>query len=116
MATGASNAELAVLLVDARKGLTDQTRRHAMIASLLGIRHVVLAVNKIDLVDFERAAFDAIAAEFQSFAAALGFQADRGDPDLGALRRQCFVERSARTPWYAGPPLAGIPGNGRRRG
>ncbi len=104
MATGASNAELAVLLVDARKGLTDQTRRHSMIVSLLGIRHVVLAVNKIDLVDFERAAFDTIAAEFQSFAAALGFQQTVCIP-ISARHGDNVSSRSARTPWYAGPPL-----------
>src|SRR5262249_50329476 len=68
MATGASNPELAVLLVDARKGLLPQTRRHAIIASLLGIRYVVLAVNKIDLVGFDRAVFDDIAGQFRDFA------------------------------------------------
>ncbi len=74
MATGASNADLAVLLVDARKGLLSQTRRHAIIVSLLGIRHVVLAVNKIDLIEFDRAAFEKIAADFSGFAAGLGFK------------------------------------------
>src|SRR5471030_498696 len=69
MATGASNAELAVLLVDSRKGLSSQTRRHAIIASLLGIRHVVLAVNKIDLVEFDRTVFDRISSSFIAFAA-----------------------------------------------
>ena len=64
MATGASNADLAILLVDARKGLLTQTRRHASIVSLLGIRHVVLAVNKIDLVDYDQAVFDDIVADF----------------------------------------------------
>src|SRR5690348_7707388 len=73
MATGASNAELAVLLVDARKGLLGQTRRHAAIVALLGIRHVVLAVNKMDLVDFSEARFREIAAAFDSFAAPLDF-------------------------------------------
>ena len=74
MATGASAAELAVLLVDARKGLLAQTRRHAIIVSLLGIRHAVLAVNKIDLVGFDRAVFDRIAIGFLNFAAPLGFK------------------------------------------
>ncbi len=74
MATGASNAELAVLLVDARKGLLSQTHRHAIIASLLGIRHVVLAVNKIDLVGFDKAVFDQISAGFDRFAGPLGFK------------------------------------------
>ena len=68
MATGASNSELAVILIDARKGVLVQTRRHAYIASLLGIRHVVLAVNKIDLVGFSQKAFDAIVGEFSAFA------------------------------------------------
>src|SRR5271154_4045634 len=74
MATGASNADLAVLLVDARKGLLTQTFRHSIIASLLGIRHVVLAVNKIDLVDFDEALFRAIVANFLEFAKPLGFR------------------------------------------
>ena len=74
MATGASNSELAVILVDARKGVLTQTRRHAYIASLLGIRHVVLAVNKIDLVDFKQSVFDAISAEFSAFADKLNFE------------------------------------------
>src|SRR6186997_1972063 len=73
MATGASNSELAVILVDARKGLLTQTLRHATIVSLLGIRHVVLAVNKMDLVGFRRPAFDAIVDGFRRFAAALNF-------------------------------------------
>src|SRR6185503_2036965 len=74
MATGASNADLAVLLVDARKGLLSQTRRHAIIASLLGIRHAILAVNKIDLVDYAQDVFDEIAGAFAAFAADLGFR------------------------------------------
>ncbi len=73
MATGASNAELAVMLVDARKGILVQTRRHAFIAGLMGIRHVVLAVNKIDLVDFSQERFDAIDAEFRAAVAELNF-------------------------------------------
>src|SRR5712672_539468 len=67
MATGASNSELAVILIDARKGVLTQTRRHAYIVSLLGIRHIVLAVNKIDLVEFSQSTFEAIVADFQSF-------------------------------------------------
>src|SRR5580698_6493258 len=73
MATGASNADLAVILIDARKGVLTQTRRHAYIASLLGIRHVALAVNKIDLVDYDQERFDEIVAEYKAFAASLGF-------------------------------------------
>lgn len=104
MATGASNADLAVLLVDARKGLLDQTRRHAIIASLLGIRHAVLAVNKIDLVDFDRKIFDMIAADFSAFAAPLGFKHIVAIP-LSARHGDNVSSRSARTPWYAGPHL-----------
>src|SRR5215207_2868742 len=74
MATGASNADLAVILVDARKGLLTQTLRHATIVSLLGIRHVVLAVNKMDLVDFRQSTFEAIVDGFRAFAAELAFQ------------------------------------------
>src|ERR1700686_3340012 len=73
MATGASNADLAVLLADARKGLQRQTRRHAVIASLLGLRHLVLAVNKIDLVHYDENVFRPITADFESFAGPLGF-------------------------------------------
>src|SRR6201999_1577485 len=73
MATGASNSDLAVILIDARKGVLTQTRRHAYIASLLGIRHIVLAVNKIDLMDYSQAVFDDIVATFSAFAARLNF-------------------------------------------
>jgi bifunctional enzyme CysN/CysC len=104
MATGASNAELAVLLVDARKGMLSQTRRHAIIVNLLGIRYVVLAVNKIDLVDFAPVVFDRIAAEFTSFAAELGFKHVRCIP-ISARDGDNVSSRSARTPWYAGPHL-----------
>jgi bifunctional enzyme CysN/CysC len=104
MATGASNAELAVLLVDARKGILRQTRRHAAIVSLLGIRHVVLAVNKIDLVDFSEARFREIKAAFEAFATPLGFEAVAAIP-LSARFGDNVVERSERTPWYAGPSL-----------
>src|SRR5580692_97874 len=73
MATGASNADLAILLIDARKGVLVQTRRHCLICSLLGLRHVVLAVNKIDLVSYQADVFERIVAEYRSFAAELGF-------------------------------------------
>ncbi|MEQ9248357.1 MAG: GTP-binding protein, partial [Nitratireductor sp.] len=73
MATGASTADVAIVLVDARQGILPQTRRHSMIASLLGIRHIVLAVNKIDLVGFDEAVFERIAAEYREFAEELGF-------------------------------------------
>ena len=97
MATGASTADLAVLLVDARKGVLTQTRRHAIIVSLLGIRHVVLAVNKMDLVGFDAGAFDAIDADFAGFAAnarlrarhAIPMSARFGDNVTRAERRAC---------------------------
>ncbi|KAA0677129.1 adenylyl-sulfate kinase [Azospirillum brasilense] len=109
MATAASNAALAVLLVDARKGLLTQTRRHAVVCSLMGIRHVVLAVNKMDLVGFDEAVFTAIAQDFAAFAAPLGFTAVAGIP-LSARRGDNVVHRSAlmpqpTMPWYRGPAL-----------
>ncbi len=107
MATGASNAELAVLLVDARKGLLEQTKRHAAIVSLLGIRHVVLAVNKIDLVDFSEARFLDIEAAFLAFSQALGIAAITTIP-LSAREGDNVARRSERTPWYDGPTLLGF--------
>jgi bifunctional enzyme CysN/CysC len=104
MATGASNAELAVLLVDARKGLLEQTRRHAAIVALLGIRHVVLAVNKIDLVEFSEARFREIAAAFDTFAAPLDFHSVVAIP-LSARLGDNVVGRGDRMPWYSGPTL-----------
>jgi bifunctional enzyme CysN/CysC len=104
MATGASNADLAVLLVDARKGLLSQTRRHAVIVSLLGIRHVVLAVNKIDLVDFDRAAFEQISSDFKEFAGDLGFKNITAIP-ISARHGDNISTRSENTPWYGGPTL-----------
>jgi len=104
MATGASNSELAVLLIDARKGVLVQTRRHAYIVSLLGIRHVVLAVNKIDLVDFRKDVFDAIVADFAKFAEGLGFQSLAAIP-ISARFGDNVIAASARTPWYEGLPL-----------
>jgi len=104
MATGAANCELAVLLVDARKGLLAQTRRHAIIASLLGIRHAVLAVNKIDLVDYAEEVFETIAAEFTAFATSLGFKDLKAIP-LSARHGANVSAKSERTPWYAGPHL-----------
>ena len=104
MATGASNAELAILLVDARKGLVEQTRRHAAIVSLLGIRHVVLAVNKIDLVEFSEARFREIEAAFAGFAAPLAFHSVVAIP-LSARLGDNVAVPSERTPWYAGPRL-----------
>jgi bifunctional enzyme CysN/CysC len=104
MATGASNCELAVLLVDARKGLLAQTRRHAIITSLLGIRHAVLAVNKIDLVGYAQDVFAKIVDEFYAFADGFGFTDVMAIP-LSARYGDNISANSARTPWYVGPPL-----------
>jgi bifunctional enzyme CysN/CysC len=104
MATGASNSELAVILIDARKGVLTQTRRHAYIASLLGIRHVVLAVNKIDLVEFSQDIFDRIVTDFIEFSGQLNFTSLIPIP-LSARYGDNVIGRSANMPWYAGPSL-----------
>ena len=104
MATGASNADLAVLLVDARKGLLRQTHRHATIVALLGLKHVVLAVNKIDLVAYRQDTFEAIVAAFRTFAATLGFGNVTAIP-MSAREGDNLSTRSPRTPWFAGPTL-----------
>jgi bifunctional enzyme CysN/CysC len=104
MATGASNSELAVILIDARKGVLVQTRRHAYIASLLGIRHVVLAVNKIDLVDYSNNVFDSIVAEFRAFAEPLGFATLSPIP-MSARYGENVLVRSKKMKWYEGPAL-----------
>ncbi|MGA9891445.1 MAG: adenylyl-sulfate kinase, partial [Xanthobacteraceae bacterium] len=104
MATGASGADLAVILVDARKGVLVQTRRHSLICALLGIRHVVVAVNKIDLVDFKQDIFDKIAADYQAFAAELGFASVVPIP-ISAGFGDNVTAASAHTPWYRGPAL-----------
>jgi len=104
MATGASTADVAVVLVDARKGLLPQTRRHSYIASLLGIRHVLLAVNKMDLVDFDRGVFDGIEAGYRELAATLGIEHVQAIP-LSALQGDNLLARSERTPWYGGPAV-----------
>jgi bifunctional enzyme CysN/CysC len=102
MATGASNSEVAVILIDARKGVLTQTRRHAYIASLLGIRHVVLAVNKIDLVNYAQDVFEPIVEEFKTFAKDLGFTNLVAIP-MSARFGDNVIERSPNTPWYNGP-------------
>jgi bifunctional enzyme CysN/CysC len=104
MATGASNADLAIILVDARKGILVQTRRHSYICSLLGIRDVVLAVNKIDLVNFDEIKFRRIAHEYQSFAAKLCFSSLTAVP-ISARLGDNVTMRSSNTPWYRGPCL-----------
>jgi bifunctional enzyme CysN/CysC len=104
MVTGASTADLALVLVDARKGVVEQTRRHASLSSLLRVPHLVLAVNKMDLVGYERAAYDAIVAEFRTFAAALDLPDVTAIP-IAALQGDNVVHRSAAMPWYDGPAL-----------
>jgi bifunctional enzyme CysN/CysC len=104
MATGASTADAAILLVDARKGVLPQTRRHSLICWLFGIRQIVLAVNKLDLVGFDRARFDAIAGEYAQFAAPLGFASLYAIP-LSARHGDNLTRRSDKTPWYEGPSL-----------
>ncbi len=104
MATGASTADVAVVLVDARKGLLTQTRRHSYIVSLLGLKHVVLAVNKMDLVDFDPGVFERIAADYRALATQLGIVHVQCIP-LSALEGDNLSSRSVRTPWYDGPSL-----------
>jgi bifunctional enzyme CysN/CysC len=104
MVTGASTANLAIVLVDARKGILEQTKRHAFIATLLRVPHLVLAVNKIDLVDYSEQVFTAIRDEFSQFAAKLEI-GDLTVIPISALHGDNIVSRSERTPWYDGPSL-----------
>jgi sulfate adenylyltransferase large subunit len=104
MVTGASTADLAIVLVDARNGLTEQSRRHAFLATLLRVPHLVLAVNKMDLVGYELDVFESIAEEFSSFAAKLEV-ADLTFIPISALHGDNVVQRSANMPWYDGPSL-----------
>lgn len=106
MVTGASTADVAVLLVDARQGILTQTRRHAYLVSLVGIRHVVLAVNKMDLIGFDAGTFEQIRETFAEFSSPLGFESITAIP-LSALKGDNITERSAQTPWYSGPTLMG---------
>jgi sulfate adenylyltransferase subunit 1 len=104
MVTGASTAELAVVLVDARNGVVEQTRRHAAVAALLRVPHVVLAVNKMDLVDYAEPVFAAIAEEFTAYAASLGVPDVAAIP-ISALAGDNVVEPSANMDWYGGPTV-----------
>jgi sulfate adenylyltransferase large subunit len=104
MATGASTADVAIILVDARKGILTQSRRHAYIASLLGTRHIVAAVNKMDLVDYSSETFALLARELQQLAARLGISGLRSIP-ISALHGDNVVERGVNMPWYEGPTL-----------
>jgi bifunctional enzyme CysN/CysC len=104
MVTGASTADCAVILIDARKGVLTQTRRHSYLAALLGIRHVALAVNKMDLVEYARERFEAIEGEYREFAAEIGLHDVSAIP-VCALHGDNVVVRSAQTSWYDGPTL-----------
>ncbi|MEY4618861.1 MAG: hypothetical protein RIS65_33 [Pseudomonadota bacterium] len=104
MVTGASTADLAVILIDARKGVLVQTRRHSYLAKLLGIRNIVLAVNKMDLIDYDQAKYDAIVAEYTEFAASIGIS-DFTPMPISGFKGDNITEISANTPWYTGLPL-----------
>jgi bifunctional enzyme CysN/CysC len=106
MATGASTAELAIILIDARKGVLTQTRRHSFICALLGIRHIVVCVNKMDLVGYARETFEKIEADYRSFASELGLKDIRCIP-ASALAGDNIIERSPQMQWYQGPTLMG---------
>jgi bifunctional enzyme CysN/CysC len=105
MVTGASTADLAVILIDARKGVLQQTRRHSYLVHLLGIRHVVLAVNKMDLVGYDQAVFDRIVADYRAFAEGIGITAFTAIPISGFKGDNITAAPSPKTPWYAGPAL-----------
>jgi len=107
MATGASTADLAVILIDARKGVLTQTRRHSFIASLLGIRHVVLAVNKMDLINYDQVRFEEIAADYCAFAAEIGLKDIHCVP-LSALTGENVFSADGAMPWYDGPTLMAL--------
>jgi bifunctional enzyme CysN/CysC len=106
MVTGASTAGVAVILVDARKGILTQTRRHSYLVSLLGIRSVVLAVNKLDLVDYSKEVFEGIERDYRAFAERIGLAKVACIP-LSALKGDNVIAPSGRTPWYRGPTLMG---------
>ncbi|WBU50246.1 sulfate adenylyltransferase subunit CysN [Kosakonia pseudosacchari] len=105
MATGASTCDLAILLIDARKGVLDQTRRHSFISTLLGIKHLVVAVNKMDLVDFSEETFDNIRQDYLTFAGQLPGNLDIRFVPLSALEGDNVASQSEKMPWYSGPTL-----------
>lgn len=107
MVTGASTADLGVILIDARQGMLTQTRRHSMICSTLGIRKVVIAVNKMDLVNYSQDVFDRILEDYQIFASALQFEQIMLIP-MSALKGDNIIARSSHMPWYQGPTLLGF--------
>ena len=104
MVTGASTADLAVILIDARKGVLVQTRRHSYLAKLLGIRNIVLAVNKMDLIAYDQAKYDAIVADYTEFAASIGIS-DFTPMPISGFKGDNITDTSANTPWYKGLPL-----------
>lgn len=104
MVTGASTADLAVILIDARKGVLTQTRRHSYLAYLLGIRHIVLAVNKMDLIGYDRAAYDTIVADYRTFAESIGIR-DFTPIPISGFKGDNITGLSDNTPWFAGPAL-----------
>lgn len=109
MATGASTCDLAIILVDARYGVQTQTRRHSYIASLLGIRHIVVAINKMDLKDFDQGVFESIKADYLQFAERIGLKpSSLHFVPMSALKGDNVVNRSERSPWYTGQPLMEI--------
>ncbi len=104
MVTGASTADLAVILIDARKGVLVQTRRHSYLCNLVGIKNIVLAVNKMDLIDYDQAKYDAIVAEYTAFATEIGIDNFTATP-ISGFKGDNITENSANTPWYSGEPL-----------
>nr|BFD44626.1 hypothetical protein FFPRI1PSEUD_61250 [Pseudomonas sp. FFPRI_1] len=102
--SGTSNADVAVLVVDAKQGIGTQTRRHACLVSLLGIRHLLLAINKMDLVNHDQRVLRAIQSDFQATTLALGFESVTAIP-ISALKGDNLTTRSARPPWHTGPTL-----------
>ncbi|MGZ9096690.1 MAG: sulfate adenylyltransferase subunit CysN [Micavibrio sp.] len=104
MATGASTADLAVLMIDSLKGIREQTRRHSLIVSLLGVQHIVLAINKMDLVNYSRNSFEKLESEYRELAKNLGFKTMQAIP-LSALKGDNITHLSLNTPWYQGPSL-----------
>lgn len=107
MVTGASTADAAILMVDARHGIMTQTRRHSFLMSLIGMRHIVVAINKMDLVEYSQARFDEIVEEYRDFAKQLGLKEITFIP-MSALKGDNVVEHSARMPWYHGTTLMGL--------
>jgi bifunctional enzyme CysN/CysC len=106
MVTGASTADVAIILIDGRKGVLTQTRRHSYLVSLIGIRHVVLAINKLDMVGYSKEIYDKIDADYRAFASQIGLQNIVTIP-MSALKGDNITEPSANTPWYQGPTLMG---------